>query len=83
MAFFKILNYTRRHEVFTCLDNLPPIEYLRKIISDYGWSETEKIISTDYVKVYKLSNGKWTYSDNILFSEEANNVKWRQSLVKI
>jgi hypothetical protein len=79
--FFKLVNYTKFHEVNSFWESLPPITEVRKIIKDYGWSSNDTIISTNSVNyIYEFTNEGWVFNELPPLEPVPWNVdKWRIS----
>jgi hypothetical protein len=78
MSFYKIINYTKCHEVLSYWESLPCVEEVIKIINDYGWKKTDIIIAVDFDEHVIFKNGEWVYEGPIFFCKDG---EWRYETI--
>ena len=80
MSFFKVMNFTRKHEVLSYWECLPSAEEMKKIMFDYDWLKTDVIVSTDYVDCsFKFIDGIWIVYNSPVSVLNDIEENWRES----
>ena len=62
MSFFKVCNHTKKHEIYSYWEQVPPpIKDIDRIIMDYGWSKNDTIVSTNGFSEFILVRIEWEF----------------------